>query len=60
MTLRDRQLRFLEEYELLCRKFDIIVGSCGCCNSPWIDPPGNGETIELHLADLRSKVEKEL
>lgn len=27
---------FLEEYEQLCRKHGILVGSCGCCESPWL------------------------
>ena len=25
---------FLEEYEALCRKHNMFIDACGCCNSP--------------------------
>lgn len=26
--------KFLEEYEALCKKHNMFVDACGCCNSP--------------------------
>ena len=41
VTLRDlarrrRAVAFLEQYEKLCRKFEIMVSGCGCCDSPFL------------------------
>ena len=29
-------LEFLDEYEKLCREYQIIIDSCGCCQSPFL------------------------
>lgn len=29
-------MEFINEYEKLCRKYKIIIDSCGCCASPYI------------------------
>lgn len=34
---------FLEELTALTRKYNLIVGACGCCSSPWISEPLIGE-----------------
>ena len=28
---------FLNEYEKLCNKYNLSIGACGCCNSPYLD-----------------------
>lgn len=28
---------FLVELDALYSKFDMSIGSCGCCNSPWLE-----------------------
>jgi hypothetical protein len=27
---------FIEEYKQLCIKYNMVIDSCGCCNSPWV------------------------
>jgi hypothetical protein len=34
--LRDRLRGFATEYAELCKKYNLTIDSCGCCNSPWI------------------------
>jgi len=29
--------KFLNEYEELCRKHNLSIGGCGCCDSPYLD-----------------------
>lgn len=31
-----KEKEFLDEYAKLVAKYGLFVGSCGCCNSPWI------------------------
>jgi hypothetical protein len=28
---------FMAEYEALCRRHGLLVNSCGCCNSQWVE-----------------------
>jgi hypothetical protein len=32
------QEEFLKEFEELIRKYEITIGACGCCSSPWLIP----------------------
>ncbi len=50
MTRRQRFEQFLVEYEALCRKYDLQVGACGCCESPWLQ---KGENLAKHIWHLR-------
>lgn len=28
--------KFLEELTLLSHRYDLYIGGCGCCGSPWV------------------------
>lgn len=28
---------FLKELTILSKKYNITIGACGCCNSPWLN-----------------------
>lgn len=32
----ERIIEFLKEYEELCKKYDMWISACGCCNSPYL------------------------
>lgn len=32
----NKEKEFLEEYEKLCQKYDMCLGGCGCCGSPFL------------------------
>jgi len=34
--MSDTKEKFLKEYEILCKKYKIIIDGCGCCGSPFI------------------------
>lgn len=34
MTTREK---FLEELKELTRKYQLVIGGCGCCGSPWVE-----------------------
>lgn len=36
---REKVIEFLKEYKRICEKFGIVIGACGCCNSPWLTVP---------------------
>ena len=36
---------FLIELTELTKKYDICIGGCGCCSSPYLKRVDNGETI---------------
>jgi hypothetical protein len=42
----DKINNFLEELTQLSLKHNIIIGGCGCCNSPYLKDTINGEFIE--------------
>ena len=50
---------FIREYEALCRKYNMYVGACGCCNSPWIVRAWDQKEIEDHIEHLREEASKE-
>ena len=58
-------LDFLEEYRKLCEKYNLSIGACGCCNSPWVvsgDPYIGHLKSELDWSDWGKKpaeIEKE-
>ena len=39
---------FISEYIKLCKKYNLIVDSCGCCDSPWLSVCHTNEDIKNH------------
>ena len=46
----DKLKAFLEELEQLTNKYGLIVGACGCCNSPYIHKKGELCNIAENLS----------
>lgn len=34
--MTQQEYEFLKEYEKLCKKYNMYIGGCGCCGSPWL------------------------
>lgn len=32
----EKIISFLKEYEEICKKYDLSIGACGCCDSPYL------------------------
>jgi len=47
---------FLEEYETLARKYDLIISGCGCCGSPYVIPVKDAAHIEDNITDLEESL----
>lgn len=45
---------FLAEYLNLCNKYGVIIDSCGCCNSPWIEALDGCRLLRIHIDDFDS------
>lgn len=43
MKINKRHIEFLKEYEKLCKKYNMGLHGCGCCESPHLIDC-NGET----------------
>lgn len=43
---KEKIIDFLREYRELCKKHNIFIGGCGCCNSPFLE---EGEPDIKHL-----------
>lgn len=37
MNEDDRINEFLKELAILTEKYDVEIGGCGCCGSPWLE-----------------------
>lgn len=46
---------FLDEYKALCLKHSMIVSSCGCCNSPWVERSNRIDEIAKHVEHLKKE-----
>ena len=42
--------KFLMELTELTKKYDISIGGCGCCGSPYLKRVDNGKTIGEFLS----------
>ena len=58
MDGKEKTRAFYIEYAALCRKHQMYINSCGCCDSPWISGPSSpcGET-EHSPADVNDALE---
>jgi hypothetical protein len=43
-----KMAQFLEEYSELCQKHHFFIGSCGCCDSPFLVDLSDGNTELRH------------
>jgi len=50
--------QFLVDLEAVYRKHGLIVGACGCCDSPFLDER-DGDGIDLAIKQLRPYVPPE-
>lgn len=51
-----RKEEFLKEYKLIVCKYGVYIGSCGCCNNPWVNVADNQKEFEQHLDDIENKM----
>ena len=56
----DEKKMFLAELQKVCKRFDVTIAACGCCDSPWADRHGKTWLLNVHVeptmacADFRS------
>ena len=50
MKINKKHIEFLKEYEKLCKKYNMGLHGCGCCESPYLID-GNGEKWD-YVEDL--------
>lgn len=54
MADRDVNPEFLKELEALYRKYNLVIDSCGCCDSPHVSElPSQFDTIEEAIKHLK-------
>ena len=46
-TATDRLEGFLNELSTLSQKYNLHIGGCGCCGSPWVSEAGSGGWDDL-------------
>lgn len=54
--LQERKLNFLKELTILTQKYNVEIGGCGCCGSPWLlDTEGTLGHYEITIDDPGSE-----
>ena len=53
MTKEEKLRAFLKDLTALSEAYDMYIGGCGCCDSPYIDN-GAGDTIAHNLTIIDS------
>ena len=56
----DKAKRFLDEYLRLCEKYQLCVGSCTCCDSPFISTvePDTKEYSRFSIVAMREHLKE--
>jgi len=49
---KNKMINFLKEYFELCKKYDLYIGACGCCNSPWVTSSLSQMDLVDHIVHL--------
>ena len=50
----NKEKEFLKEYKELCIKYGMVIDSCGCCGSTWIEAGKSPDQIEIHIEHLEN------
>jgi hypothetical protein len=48
---------FLKDLSDISRKYDVYIGGCGCCGSPWVSGP-NSSGVDIQWDDSKGYVER--
>lgn len=55
--MNDKKKKFLEEYEKIATKYELIITGCGCCNSPFVANARDENLMwECQLMDLEDNI----
>lgn len=57
MEKRERIEKFLKELSCLSKKYDLVIGGCGCCGSPYVDDRVTHENVMEYLKFDDEKIE---
>lgn len=50
-----RKENFLKEYKELVMKYKTYIGSCGCCDSPWVTGSDDNNKLSSHIDHLEDR-----
>lgn len=54
---KDKLQAFLDEYKQLVLKHQVMIGSCGCCDSPFVELIAKvQEEIDKHFEHLQMDI----
>ena len=42
----DKETKFFEELTALSHKYQLFIGGCGCCGSPWVEHKDNATSLK--------------
>ena len=51
--------KFMAEYDALCEKYGYQLNSCGCCESPWLEPRSKDESPASHVVNTYEYIDRE-
>lgn len=53
----ERIIEFLKEYEEVCKNYNISIGACGCCSSPYLCAGTDDYDIShIHFVESENKL----
>jgi len=53
---------FLKEYVTLCKKYNLCINACDCCDSPWIQGMNfyfDKDNFKEHIKHLEATLESD-